>query len=186
MVARLVMEFEKGALGPLLQPVVALVRVAQADASGDPLQAVCDMSVSLQALERATCAEEHDWVLKGLVVESATSARLVLLVQNPLSKWECWASAKASGPGALVSSAVLAALANGRELADRMLQRDRVDNGPAWQAHLRCEQRLEEIRALEAGLIARQDAETERMRRDAYLGIHAEEDVQSSDEESTD
>jgi hypothetical protein len=49
-------------------------------AATDTFQAVNEMSVSLQALERAVYAGEHSWVQKGLEMESATSARLVHLV----------------------------------------------------------------------------------------------------------
>jgi hypothetical protein len=121
---------ERGTLAPLLQPVRALVRVAQQDAisgwqgANQALQAVRDMSVSLQALERATCAEEQDWVLKGLVVESASSARLVLLVRDTEDQvWECVASQPSRIDVTLfIRLAVLAVLADGRQLADSLLR----------------------------------------------------------------
>jgi hypothetical protein len=65
---------------------------------------------------------------------------------------------------------VLAALVDGRQLADRMLQRDRDRHGPAWQAHLQCEEKRGEIRVLEAEIIAQQDEESERERREVYRG----------------
>jgi hypothetical protein len=164
-----IMNEERDVLAPELLPVQTLVRVGSSafGASGvgndasrgseDPFQAVRDMSVSLQALERATRVAAHEWALKGLVVESATSARLVLHVKHPRwdVPWECWASPSSEDMSAFVDFAVLAALANGRELADRMVLIDSTGNGPAWQSHQKRQARMRAMEKYEAAQVAR-------------------------------
>jgi hypothetical protein len=117
------------------------------------------MNVSLQALERATDVAAHEWVLKGLVVESATSARLVLLVNHPkvVWPWECWVSpCSEQSFQAFVNIVVLAALANGRQLADMVVLRDGAGNGPAWQGHLEREAIKQELREEMEAEVARE------------------------------
>jgi hypothetical protein len=64
---------------------------------------------------------------------------------------------------AFVDFAVLAALANGRELVDWMVLRDSAGNGPAWQSHQKRQARMREMEEYEAAQAARVREDFHRM-----------------------
>jgi hypothetical protein len=124
---------ERMALSPLLQPIRLLVAFPEAacgsaaQRKGSVERMACKLRALMPAVGIADC--EHGWVLKGLVVESAASARLVLLVRNPLGEWECWATPATETAGAFISCIALALLRDGPVLKRLLLERDRARQG---------------------------------------------------------
>jgi hypothetical protein len=126
------------ALAPLLQPIRLLVDVTPGEEQPVPeLQgsAVQRMACRLQALEPAVHTVEHDGVLKGLVVESPDSVRLVLYVRNVLGEWETWVTPPTSNVTDFVNSLALAVLRPGRKLVKAFLKIDRKRGGDVAARH---------------------------------------------------
>jgi hypothetical protein len=131
---------EKCALAPLLQPV-RLLGGAGAGRQHDTMQR---MARRLWALRSAVQPERDYSVLKGLVVESELSARLVLLVENPQCEWECWITPRIAYEHCVVSCIALAVLQSGPKLAKTLLWRDRTHGGTVSAQHGRQQRRARE------------------------------------------
>jgi hypothetical protein len=167
----LVRATEVSALGPLLQPIRLLVDVAQAAGSSTAEQgesAVQRMAHRLQALEPAILSLEHGFILKGLVVESPTCARLVLWVRNPLGVWECWATPRTVDKAEFLSCVTLAVLRSGPELVDDLLKIDRKWEGVIFSR--RNTQKRERRRFEKASVVPQSalDAAEEQDRREGW------------------